>query len=63
MMNVNEKSGRTELPDDDYVVFIPDEDMRAIERTIRNMEQIRRERCRIKDNRKPLNSGEQKIES
>ncbi|MDR1600806.1 MAG: hypothetical protein LBS42_00035 [Tannerella sp.] len=37
------KNTQTECPDDDYAVYIPDGDRRAIERVIRNMEQAQQE--------------------
>ena len=37
------------LPDDDWVVFIPDEEMRAIERARFKMWQARREFQKIRD--------------
>jgi hypothetical protein len=39
-MNEHDKVGDVNLPDDDYAVFIPDQDMRAIERIICKMEQL-----------------------
>jgi hypothetical protein len=43
---------RLDFPDGDYVAFIPDKEMRAIERAICNMEQARQELRKISDNMK-----------
>ena len=34
---------KTDLPDDDWYVFIPDEERRAFERSLNNLEQVRDE--------------------
>ena len=44
----------TKLPDDDWVVFIPDEEMRAIERACFKMWQARREFQKIRDGMKKV---------
>jgi hypothetical protein len=48
-----------ELDDGDYVVFIPDKDMWAIDRAILRMEYARKELHRIRDSlRPPADPGE-----
>jgi len=34
---------KTDLPDDDWVVYVPDAEMRAIERALFNMEMVQME--------------------
>ena len=47
MMGTENK--KMKLPDDDWVVYIPDEEMRAIERTSFKMWQARQEFQKIRD--------------
>ena len=45
----------TKLPDDDWVVYIPDEEMRAIERASLKMWQARKELQKIRDEMRVVN--------
>ena len=38
---------KTETPDDDWVVYLPDKELRAFERALYNMEKARREFHRL----------------
>ena len=40
---------KKELPDEDWYVFIPDEELRAFERSLNNLEQVRDEFRKLKD--------------
>jgi len=40
---------KIELPHDDWYVFIPDEELRAFERSLNNLEQVRDEFRKWKD--------------
>ena len=40
---------KTDLPDEDWYVFIPDEEMRAFEHTLNNLEQAREKFRKLKD--------------
>ena len=40
---------KTDLPDNDWYVFIPDEEMRAFERTLSNLEQVLDDFQKLKD--------------
>ena len=53
---------KTKLPNDDWVVFIPDEEMRAIERASLKMWQARRELQKIRDEMKRVENGETKFD-
>jgi predicted RNA-binding protein len=59
-MEEKETPNKLELPDDDYVVFIPDKDLRSIERAINRMEQARQELHKIRES---LNNGELRSEN
>ena len=37
------------LPEDDWYVFIPDDEMRAFERTLNNLEQVRDDFKKLRD--------------
>jgi hypothetical protein len=59
-MDDKETPNKLELPDDDYVVFIPAEDIRSIERALNKMEQARQELHKIRES---LNNGEWRVEN
>jgi hypothetical protein len=59
-MEEKETPNKLELPDGDYVVFIPDEDFRSIERALNKMEQARQELLKIGES---LNNGELRVEN
>ena len=40
---------KTDLPDNDWYVFIPDEELRAFERSLNNLEQVRDEFRKLKE--------------
>ena len=40
---------KTDLPDNDWYVFIPDNEMRAFERTLNNLEQVRDDFKKLRD--------------
>jgi hypothetical protein len=60
-MNTADKTPKQEnegMDDDDYFVFIPDKDMRAIDRALLNMECARQEFHKIREEIKPPEDGE-----
>jgi hypothetical protein len=57
----NPKPEREKPEDDDYFVFIPDKDMKAIDHALLKMECARQEFHRIRDGMKP--SGEREVTS
>jgi uncharacterized protein YaaN involved in tellurite resistance len=59
-MDKKENPKKLELPDDDYVVFIPDKDLRSIEQALNKMEQAQQELHRIRES---LNNGEWRVEN
>ncbi|MDR0429977.1 MAG: hypothetical protein LBH58_05815 [Tannerellaceae bacterium] len=54
----NPKHENEKIEDDDYVVFIPDKDMRVIDHAILKMECARQGFHKIKEGMKPLDDGE-----
>jgi predicted RNA-binding protein len=59
-MDDKETPNKLELPDDDYVVFIPDKDLRSIEQALNKMEQAQQELHKIRES---LNNGELRVEN
>jgi hypothetical protein len=53
----NPKHQSEKKEDEDYVVFIPDKDMRAIEHVLRKMECAQQGFHKIKEGMKPPDSG------
>jgi hypothetical protein len=52
------KTQQQKLPcDDDYVVFIPDRDFHALNRTLQNLKQTQQTFHEIRDSMKPLERG------
>ena len=49
------ENNKPKLPDDDWVVYIPDEEMRAIERASLKMWQARKELQKIRDEMRVVN--------
>jgi hypothetical protein len=56
MNSDDNKTDGHELPDDDHSVFIPDGDMWAIERVIRNMEQAQQEFHKVQEGIRTMES-------
>jgi hypothetical protein len=54
-MEINPKRGIEKTEDDDYVVFIPDKDMWAIDRAFFKMECARQELHKIRDEMRAAN--------
>jgi hypothetical protein len=59
-MDEQDKDRKDEWPDDDKVVFVPDKDLRSIERALDKMEQARLELHKIRES---LNNGELRVEN
>jgi hypothetical protein len=59
-MDKKEIPNKLELPDDDYVVFIPDKEYHGIMRSLNKMEQARQD---ILNLRESLENGEWRIEN
>jgi hypothetical protein len=59
-MDKKETPNKLELPDDDYVVFIPEQEYNGIMRSLNKMEQARQELLKIGDS---MNNGELKVEN
>jgi len=49
------ENNKPKLPDEDWVVYIPDEEMRAIERASLKMWQARKELQKIRDEMRVVN--------
>ncbi|MDR0395441.1 MAG: hypothetical protein LBH77_09815 [Tannerella sp.] len=58
MADKNPKRETEKMEDDDYVVFIPDEDMWAIDRAFFKMERARQELHKIRDEMNAANNKE-----
>lgn len=57
------KEKQQELPDDDRAVFLPMEDIQAIEGIINKMEQAQLEFRIVEESMKPIENGEFNVEN
>ncbi|GHT28177.1 hypothetical protein FACS189414_5470 [Bacteroidia bacterium] len=62
-MDDKNKDRKDEWPDDDQVIYIPDQEYHCFMQSLRKLEEAQKEFLKIRDNMKPLDNGELKVES